>query len=156
MRDRYCAGCGRKPVGRDCCWFVEERPGAEAEPGQLVPAKPWEQWNADHRFLTTLLVERFGGAAEEWELLCRLPWASSRLANCVFDAASHGPEAALHYPCLRETDLHGRGVRYLASDLARDSYEAYVLGGDPEVALPRALRAQLGGTGEPETAARCP
>jgi hypothetical protein len=61
-------------------------------------------------------------AAEEWELLCRLPWTRGRLGNYVFDAERHGPETALHYPCMREADALGRGTRYLVTDLAREAY----------------------------------
>jgi hypothetical protein len=124
-RDRFCAACRTKPPGRDCCWFVEDTAGAEPEPGELVPVKPWREWSAEARFLVTTLLELFHGAAEEWELLCRLPWTRGRLSNYVFDAERHGPEAALHYPVMREKDALGRGTRYMVTDLARASYEAH-------------------------------
>jgi hypothetical protein len=125
VRELFCAACGTKPPGRDCCWFVDETPGAEPGPGELVPAKPWREWSAEARFLVGLLMERFNGAAEEWELLCRLPWTRGRLSNYVFDAERHGPETALHYPCMREADALGRGTRYLVTDLAREAYDTH-------------------------------
>jgi hypothetical protein len=125
MRDRYCASCGRTLLGRDCCWVVED--GQEPRPGRLIPPKRWEEWDSEARFLVTVLMGRFGGAAEEWELLCRLPWDRWRLASQVFDADNHEPEAAELLPCARETDERGRGTRYFVTDLARASYEAHRL-----------------------------
>jgi hypothetical protein len=124
-RDRFCAACGTKPPGQDCCWFAEETAGAEPEPGALVPLKPWSEWSPEARFLVTVLMELFHGAAEEWELLCRLPWTLGRMSNYTFDAERHGPEAALFYPVMREKDALGRGTRYLVTDLARAGYEAH-------------------------------
>ena len=123
MNDQYCSSCGRQPVRETCCWGLGLHD--RAEPCALVPALPWDHWNAEEQFLITLLMTEFGGAAEEWELLCRLPWPRYRLDNCVIDFETRPDGAALEAPCFREPDDRDRGRRYFVSDLARQAYERH-------------------------------
>ncbi len=122
MEERYCPHCGSRPEGPTCCWFLDGE-DEEPQPHPLVPGKPWAEWSAAHRFLAALLMERFGGAAEEWELLCRLPWPRRRLADGAAEPWGYWPEPALLFPCLREKDT--RGTRYYVTDMVRDAYAGH-------------------------------
>ena len=97
------------------------RPALPAGPG---PALGWEEWSEEQQFLITLLMAGFGGAAEEWQLLCRLPWPQYRLEAHVVDFDDREDESAVHLACFREPDDRDRGRRYFLTDGARASYEA--------------------------------
>ena len=122
MSGRFCSSCGRRPDRETCCWSVES--GECARPCPLVPARRWEEWSEEQQFLITLLMAGFGGAAEEWQLLCRLPWPQYRLEGHVVDFDDREDESAVHLACFREPDDRDRGRRYFLTDLARASYEA--------------------------------
>jgi hypothetical protein len=122
IEERYCAHCGSRPEGSTCCWYVDGEE-TEPQPHRLVPGKAWAEWSGRQRSLILLLMERFGGAAEEWELLCRLPWPQRWLLDCAGEAWSHWPEPGLMFPCLREKEA--RGIRYYLTDMARDAYTAH-------------------------------
>src|SRR6266508_14860 len=100
MEERFCANCGSRPESGSCCWYVDGETEA-LKPHPSIGAKAWEAWNADQRFLIALLMEQFGGAAEEWELLRRLPWTCSRLSNCTCDPWGAWAVPAGQYPCMR-------------------------------------------------------
>lgn len=134
MKDRFCPSCGRQPAEDLCCWSIRvDRP----QPCPLVSPPPWEQWDDDAQFLIRLLMEEFGGAAEEWELLRRLPWPRYRLDQQVIDFDERLDDTALAFPCLRETDDRDRGRRYFLTDLARASFAQRPRGDAEQVELPR-------------------
>lgn len=122
MDEQYCAHCGSRPAGPTCCWYVDEK--EEPHPHPLVAGRSWTAWTERQRFLITLLMERFGGAAEEWELLCRLPWPERWLLDCAAEPWAGWREPALRFPCLKEKDA--RGTRYFLTDMARDAYQAHL------------------------------
>jgi hypothetical protein len=100
--------------------------GDRAQPCPLLPARRWEEWNGEQQFLILFLMEEFGGAAEEWELLRRLPWTRYRLEEYVIDFEERPERAGIEFPCFREPDDRDRGRRYFLTDLARASYAAHL------------------------------
>jgi hypothetical protein len=124
MKDHFCSNCGRQPARETCCWS-QGPDGSHAAPCRLIPPPRWEEWDEDERFLIELMMEAFGGAAEEWELLRRLPWPRWRLEEQVIDFEDRTDGAAASYPCFREPDEKDRGHRYFLSDLARASFTVH-------------------------------
>ena len=122
MHHRYCPVCGSRTEKESCCWFLGDEEEDDPRPYTLVPAKPWGEWSEEHRFLIALMMEQFGGAAEEWELLCRLPWPEWRFTRSVCEPWGERLVSATDHPCIRET--HGFRTRYYLCDLARDAYTA--------------------------------
>jgi hypothetical protein len=122
---RFCANCGRQPLRETCCWVLGPE-GGHARPCPLLPPLRWEQWNPDEQFLIQVLMREFNGAAEEWELLRRLPWSRWRLEEHVMEFEERPDDAARAFPCFREVDDRDRGRRYYLSDLARHSYETHL------------------------------
>jgi hypothetical protein len=118
----YCSNCGSQTEKLTCCWY-QEGEADHLHPHPLIPGPSWEAWTADHRFLIALMMERFGGAAEERELLARLPWPVWRLVSCTYDPWGTWELSPLDHPCIRER--HGALVRYFLTDMARHAYERY-------------------------------
>jgi len=121
MHPCYCPVCGDRAEEKTCCWYVDD--DDDPHPHLLIPPKPWVEWSADHRFLITLMMERFGGAAEEWELLCRLPWPEWRFESCVCEPWGRWIVSVSDHPCIRDKKEHR--TRYFLCELARDAYTAH-------------------------------